>query len=130
MGKTERPDWDTYYIGIARAVSLRGECSRRQVGAVIVKDHTIISTGYNGAPPGADSCLSGHCPRAKSNAKPGTDYAQTGCTAIHAETNAIMRAGLANCVGATIYVTEPPCVLCLPLIQAAGIVRTVPKRED
>ena len=79
-----RPDWDTYYLGIAAAVAKRGECSRRQVGAVIVKDHTIIATGYNGAPPGQPSCLEGACPRARSGAEPGKGYAESGCTAVHA----------------------------------------------
>lgn len=130
MMVVERPSWDDYYVNIAKAVSRRGECSRRQVGAVIVKDQTIISTGYNGAPPGEQSCLTGNCPRARSDVQPGTDYAQSGCTAIHAESNAIMRAGLAKCAGATIYVTETPCVLCYPLIRAAGISRVVTEEEQ
>lgn len=116
-----RPTWDQYYSLIAKAVASRGECSRRQVGAVIVKDHTIISTGYNGAPPGARSCLDGACPRASSDATPGRDYAESGCHVIHAELNAVIRAGRDRCMGATMYVTEEPCVLCVPLIRAAGI---------
>ena len=116
-----RPSFDEYYMGIAEAVSKRGECSRRQVGAIIVQDHTIISTGYNGAPAGQPSCLDGFCPRATSDAQPGVDYAQSGCKVIHAEANAVIRAGRDRCLKATIYVTEEPCVLCLPLIQAAGL---------
>lgn len=119
-----RPSFDEYYVGIAEAVSKRGECSRRQVGAIIVRDHTIISTGYNGAPAGRVSCLEGACPRATSDAQPGVDYAQTGCKVIHAEANAVIRAGRDRCLNATIYVTEEPCVLCWPLIQAAGL-RTI-----
>lgn len=120
-----RPSWDEYYSGIARAVSQRGECVRRQVGAVIVKNHTIIATGYNGAPAGEPSCLDGACPRAFSDAKPGEGYAQSGCKAIHAETNAIIRAGRDRCLGATMYITTDPCELCRPLIAAAGISRVV-----
>ena len=123
--KLVRPDWDTYYLGIAKAVAARGECTRRRVGAVIVRDHTIISTGYNGAPAGETSCLQGGCPRALSGATPGRDYAASGCVAIHAEANAIIRAGRERCLGATIYVTAPPCELCAPLIKAAGIERVV-----
>lgn len=123
--RTLRPDWDTYYLDIAKAVSKRGECSRRQVGAVIVREHTIVATGYNGYPPGDRSCLEGHCPRANSQAKPGSGYANSGCGAIHAECNAIIRAGRERCLGATIYVTAKPCVLCAPLIKAAGITRVV-----
>lgn len=118
---SHRPDWTRYYLGVAIAVSLRGECTRRQVGAIIVKDHTIVSTGYNGAPPGQPSCLDGACPRATSDAEPGVGYAASGCIAIHAEANAIIRAGRDACVGATMYVTSEPCELCVPLIQAAGI---------
>lgn len=121
----ERPNWDEYYLGIASAVSARGECTRRRVGAVIVRGNTIVGTGYNGAPPGALSCLSGGCPRANSNAVPGTDYEKSGCVAIHAEANAIIRAGYERTLGSTIYITADPCDLCLPLIAAAGIVRAV-----
>lgn len=123
-----RPDWDKYYLGIADAVSKRGECKRRQVGAVIVKNHTIVSTGYNGFPPKVSSCLDGHCPRAESNAKPGTGYGESGCGAIHAEANAIIRAGRDRCIDATIYVTDEPCVLCGPLIAAAGITTIIYKK--
>ena len=120
-----RPTWTEYYLGIAEAVAKRGECTRRQVGAVIVNHHTIIATGYNGSPPGKKSCLDGMCPRAWSDATPGTGYAATGCTAIHAEANAIIRAGRARCVGATMYVTSEPCDLCSSLLDAAGIARTI-----
>lgn len=125
MMQPKRPTFDEYYMLIAHAVATRGECSRRRVGAVIVGDHAIISTGYNGAPPGARSCLDGGCPRARSNAIPGMDYAQSGCNVIHAETNAIIRAGREKTVGATMYITEEPCVLCVPLIRSAGITNVV-----
>lgn len=116
-----RPSVDDYYLGIAEAVSRRGECLRRRVGAVIVKNQTIVATGYNGAPPGVKSCLEGGCPRASSDAKPGEGYADSGCNVIHAETNAIIRAGRERCENATIYITDEPCELCRPLIDAAGI---------
>ena len=126
----QRPDWDTYYLGIADAVAARAECSRRKVGAVIVRDHSIVATGYNGAPAGHRSCLDGSCPRATSSSEPGTGYAASGCVAIHAETNAIIRAGRERCLGATIYVTAPPCDLCAPLIKAAGIKQVVWMDQD
>lgn len=59
----DRPDWDEYFLIIAQAVATRADCSRREVGAVIVKNHRIVSTGYNGAPAGDGGCLSGACPR-------------------------------------------------------------------
>lgn len=120
-----RPDWNTYYLNIAEAVSARAECTRRKVGAVIVRDHTIVATGYNGAPAGAPSCLTGACPRASTNAERGSGYAATGCVAIHAEANAIIRAGRDKCLGATMYVNHTPCELCAPLIQAAGITNVI-----
>lgn len=123
--KLARPSFDEYYLGVAAAVSSRGECVRRKVGAVIVSGETIVATGYNGAPAGQRSCLDGACPRAESNATPGTGYAESGCSVIHAEANAIIRAGRERCEGATIYVTDAPCDLCRPLIVAAGIARVV-----
>lgn len=125
----DRPDWDTYYLAIAEAVSKRGECVRRQVGAVIVRDSSIVGTGYNGAAPGMVSCLDGACPRARGSAAAGTGYADSGCTAIHAEANAIIRAGRERTLGATIYITHKPCDLCTPLIEAAGIARIVHKEH-
>ena len=120
-----RPTWDEYYSLIAAAVATRGECSRRKVGAVIVNNYSIIATGYNGAPPGAKSCLDGFCPRASSDVEPGADYAQSGCNVIHAEANAIIRGGRERCQGATMYVTEKPCVLCVPLLRSVGIYNVV-----
>jgi dCMP deaminase len=61
-----RPGWDDYFLAIAEAVAARADCTRRQVGAVIVRDHRIVATGYNGAPPGHRGCLSaGACPRGR-----------------------------------------------------------------
>jgi len=124
----ERPDWDEYYLGIALAVSARGECVRSKVGAVIVSPtNSIVSTGYNGAPAGTKgTCLEGGCPRAYNvDIKPGSGYASSGCVVIHAEANAIIRAGRDTCVGSTLYVTREPCEMCHPLIRAAGIERVM-----
>lgn len=123
----DRPDWDTYFLNIAMAVALRADCSRRKVGAVLVRDNRIVSTGYNGSPPGGPSCLAGECPRSSSNVEPGSSY-DTGpgsCIAAHAEQNAIIYAGRDKCLGATIYVTEVPCGGCDRMIEAAGIYKMV-----
>lgn len=62
----KRPSWDEWALGIAEAVATRADCTRRKVGAVILdKDHRIVSTGYNGSPPGGPSCLAGACPRGR-----------------------------------------------------------------
>lgn len=119
----ERPGWAAYFMDIAKAVSARGECSRSQVGAVLVKDKRIRATGYNGAPSGAPSCLTGHCPRALSNVEPGSSY-DTGagaCIAIHAEANVLLFASKDDCEGGTLYITREPCDGCLRLIRGSGV---------
>ncbi len=123
----DKPGWDDYFIGIARAVSVRSSCERRKVGAVIVNpDRRIVGTGYNDSPAGGPHCIDG-CPRALSSVKPGSDYSSGPgrCIAIHAEANAIIWAGRDACAGATLYCTEVPCYDCARLIRAAGIVRYV-----
>lgn len=123
-----RLSWDEYFLAIAGTVSLRADCSRRQVGAVVVKDHRIVSTGYNGSPPGWPGCATdGACPRARSGVEHGSSY-DTGpgsCIAVHAEANALLYAGVDGCKGATLYLTTAPCDGCMRLIYAAGIVRIV-----
>ena len=130
----DRPDWDSYFFGIAKAVAARADCRRARFGAVIVDvGHRVVATGYNGSPPGGQSCLSGECLRglkSKAELPPGTpDYSD--CIALHAETNAIANADAWRCAGSTIYIASlgdtayPPCDMCAKLIRAAGIVRTV-----
>lgn len=122
-----RPDWDDYYLGIAEAVSRRGDCVRRQHGAVVVQGHRIVSTGYNGTPPGDErSCgATGACPRAlDASARHGEGQYDL-CWSSHAEANALLRASWEDMQGATIYVTGDPCPGCAKLIASAGIVRTV-----
>lgn len=120
-----RPSWDEYFLGVAKAVAARADCSRAQYGVVIVKEHRIVSTGYNGGPSGSrQSCLDGDCPRAQSDVAHNTpDY--SACIALHAEQNAIAYANRADCEGATIYIWggRPPCDMCAKLIVAAGIAR-------
>lgn len=132
--KDLRPNWDAYYLGIAKAVSARADCTRRKVGAIVVKGDRIVSTGYNGAPAGKPGCLSaGACPRGKMNKTdvlPGSSY-DTGagaCIALHAEQNAILRAGL-ECRGAILYLTDAPCDGCNRLIEGAGFARVVFKKR-
>jgi dCMP deaminase len=125
-----RPDFDSYFLGIAEAVSLRGDCRRRQVGAVLVdKENRIISTGYNGTEPGGPSCLKGQCPRGLlSHAEMQPDAPYTNCIASHAEANCLLYAGRDKAKGCTLYVTDEPCHECRRLIRAAGVERVVVKR--
>lgn len=129
-----RPTWDEYYLAIAKTVSTRADCRRRQHGAVIVgADNRPISFGYNGAPAGEDGCFAGACPRGlltynqvESLAGGYDDPASVGyCISVHAEANAIILAGRKATQGATIYITGEPCHGCSKLIKAAGIVRVV-----
>ncbi|MDD5482183.1 MAG: cytidine/deoxycytidylate deaminase family protein [Kiritimatiellae bacterium] len=121
----ERPDWDTYFMNIARVVKTRGNCLRRQVAAVIVKDHRIISTGYNGTPSGIRNCYEGGCPRCASNVGSGENLGE--CVCAHAEENAIIQAAHygVGLRGAVLYCTESPCLLCAKMIISAGIKKVI-----
>lgn len=120
-----RPDWDEYFIKIANEVKTRSTCIRRQVGAVIVKDHRIIATGYNGAAAGAPHCEETGCLREKLGIKSGERHEL--CVAIHAEQNAIVQAARHGTPidGATLYCTHQPCAICAKMLINAGIKRIV-----
>ena len=113
--------WAAYFLNIAEAVKLRSSCSRRQVGAIIVKDHRILTTGYNGTPRGIKNCNEGGCPRCAGTAASGTELDE--CMCVHAETNCIANAANAGiCIdGSTMYCTLYPCKDCAKLMINAGI---------
>jgi dCMP deaminase len=120
--------WDQTFRDIAEVWSRRSTCTRRQVGAVIVKDLHVIGQGYNGVASGRVHCDSGGCPRGQlsyDDVGAGADYNLYPCFAIHAEHNAILQAGVAACEGATLYVNAEPCQQCLNLIEHAKIGRVV-----
>lgn len=117
----ERPGWDAYYMKIAGTVAERSNCVRRRVGALIVVDKAIISTGYNGTPMGVLNCSEGGCPRCLSDAAPGEGY--DACLCVHAEQNAMIlaaRRGNATATG-TLYTTLRPCFGCAKEAIQAGI---------
>lgn len=118
-----RPSWDHYFLAIAKEVASRSTCPRASVGAVIVKDRHILSTGYNGAAPGESHCedvgcniVDGHCQKA-----------------IHAETNAVAQAAKFGIAidGATLYYWDSlgrlavSCTKCSQVMKAAGIIKIV-----
>jgi dCMP deaminase len=114
---SQRTDWDSYFMEIAKVVSSRATCDRKHVGAVLVRDRIILSTGYNGSIRGMPHCdevghmmEDGHC-----------------VATIHAEANAILQSARtgASIEGATIYTTASPCWPCFKLIANAGIQRIV-----
>ncbi|MBR4934466.1 MAG: cytidine/deoxycytidylate deaminase family protein [Anaerotignum sp.] len=120
-----RKSWDEYFMEIADIVKTRSTCLRRHVGAVIVKDNRIISTGYNGAPTGLLHCTTIGCVRQRMNVPSGQRHEL--CRALHAEQNAIIQAAKtgASTEGATVYITIQPCVICAKMLINAGIARVV-----
>lgn len=123
-----RPNWDEYFLSIAKVVASRATCPRASVGAVIVRNNRILATGYNGAPAGEPHCVDvgclmkyRHCQRA-----------------VHAETNAIAQAARygVSVEGATLYYWDSlsrsadGCVKCSQAMKAAGIVRIVARKEE
>lgn len=112
-------------MDIAELVRTRSTCLRRQVGAVIVKDNRILTTGYNGAPPGAKHCEEVGCLRQKMGVPSGER--QELCRALHGEQNAVIQAAKYGIPidGATIYTTTYPCVICAKILIGAGIKRIV-----
>lgn len=125
MNKIERPSWDSYFMQIAQVAASRSTCLRRQVGAVIVKDKQILSTGYNGSPTGLRHCGEIGCLRQSLGIPPGerTEI----CRAVHAEQNALLQAAKHGVAieGADMYTTVQPCVLCTKMIINAGIRRVI-----
>ena len=114
---TQRPDWDEYFIQIARTVSIRATCDRKHVGAVIVVNKQMLAAGYNGSVQGMPHCddighdmQDGHCVRT-----------------IHAEMNAMAQAARHGVAieGATVYTTASPCWDCFRVLVNAGITRLV-----
>ncbi len=116
-------------MDMAQFVSTWTSCARegRAIGAVIVKDKRILTTGYNGAPSGITTCREKGCMRDKLNIKSGTCAER--CYAVHAEQNAICQAAKlgVSVEGATLYCTHQPCTICTRLIINSGITRVVYK---
>lgn len=127
------PEWDDYFLTVAKAVSTRAKCRRRQVGAILVTpDKRIIGSGYNGFPAGSSGdCLTGLCPRGLTRqgaVPPDSSYTDPDsisfCPAIHSEANCLIFSGESS-RGCTMYVTASPCPDCSRLIAGAGVVRVV-----
>lgn len=118
MSEHTRPSWDDYFMAITRIVATRGTCDRLYAGAVLVKDNRIVSTGYNGSPPGLPQCdeaghllEEGHCVRT-----------------IHGEHNALLQAaviGGSSTKGSTLYTLYSTCIHCAKYVVASGVKRIV-----
>lgn len=123
--KVSRPSWDGYFMSIAKAVSTRSNCMKRQVGSIIVQDKRIVSTGYNGTPRGIRNCNEGGCPRCNSFSESGSKLEE--CLCSHGEENAIVQAAYhgIGIKGATLYTTLSPCLICTKMIINSGISEVV-----
>jgi dCMP deaminase len=121
LQETKRPDWDEYFMNIAKVVASRSNCIKRKVAAIIVRDKRVISTGYNGTPRGTRNCNEGGCPRCNSMAVSGTKLDE--CLCSHGEENAIVQASYhgVSLKDAVIYSTFAPCLMCAKMIINSGI---------
>jgi dCMP deaminase len=116
MSKTGRPSWDQYFMSIAELVAQRATCIRRRVGAVLVRDKRIVTTGYNGVPTGIQHCLDVGCLRESQGVPSGERHEL--CRGLHAEQNAIIQAAVygISLEGATLYCTNQPCAICSKML--------------
>lgn len=137
----QRKDKINYYLDIAKTVLERGTCLRRNVGAIIVKNDVIISTGYAGAPRGRSNCTDiGFCRREQLGVPSGQRYEL--CRSVHAEANCIIAAPREEMLGATLYLamvdaktgeiipSASPCSMCRRLIINAGIEEVIVKTGE
>lgn len=116
-----RPTWDEYFIEMAKLAATRSTCPRRQVGCVLVKDHRVVATGYNGAVRGAPHCEDEGCILVRNGDR------ESCVRAVHAELNAIVQCAVngVSSVGCTLVVTDFPCVHCAKAIVQAGVVKVI-----
>ena len=117
----KRPSWEIYFMEIAVLVAKRSTCLRRSVGAVVVKDRRLLSTGYNGSPTHVRHCHETGCLREQLNVPSGERHEL--CRGIHAEQNAIIQAAFhgVSIRDASLYCTNLPCSICAKMIINAGI---------
>jgi dCMP deaminase len=120
-----RPAWDAYFMDITVLVGKRSTCTRRAVGAVVVRDRRILTTGYNGAPSGVRHCGEVGCLRERLKIESGQRHEL--CRGIHAEQNAIIQAAFhgVSIRGGTLYCTNLPCSICAKMIINAGISKII-----
>lgn len=126
-----RPGWDNYFMNIAEQVKFRATCMSAKKGAIIVRDKTIISTGYNGTPKKIKHCTEGRCERCTKRhlGKVKTGVYSLPCVCCHAEENAIVQAAYngVSTKGTVLYTTFTPCTTCAKMIINAGIKEVIAK---
>ena len=121
----ERPGWDEYFLRLAELAATRSTCLRRRVGALLVADRRVLTTGYNGPPRGLAHCREAGCLRETLNIPSGQRHEI--CRAIHAEQNAVLQAAQhgVSIRQATLYCTHQPCAICAKLLLNLDVVRLV-----
>lgn len=135
-----RPSKDEYYLEIAKSIALRSPCSRRKYGAIVVKNDTIVSTGYNGSARGVVNCVDVGCIKDELDAPHGEAYED--CPAVHAEENAVINAARNgnSVLGGVLYISgvdkdgklveADPCYRCKRVLINAGIERVIIRKAD
>lgn len=130
-----RKDWDTYFLDIAYMAATRSQCSRRRVGAVLVKGKKLLGTAYNGAPMGAQDCSEAGCMIVEEFELVTSDgneqfvKKQRCVRTIHAEQNLLLFTDLHDREGATVYVTDQPCWTCANMLANSGVKEIVYHRS-
>ncbi|KAH8915678.1 hypothetical protein BT69DRAFT_1229707 [Atractiella rhizophila] len=114
-----RPSWDSYFMLLAELASRRSNCMKRRVGAVLVRDKRVMSTGYNGTPRGMKNCNEGGCPRCNLSSRSGVALDE--CLCLHAEENALLEAGRERTEGGIVYCNTCPCLRCSVKLAQVGI---------
>jgi len=117
----DRPSLDEYFMRMAKLAAKRSTCTRRSVGALIVKNKRVLATGYNGPPKGITHCEVVGCIRTQLGIPSGKRHEL--CRGLHAEQNAIIQASVfgVDVSGSTMYVTNKPCIFCAKMALNAGI---------
>jgi dCMP deaminase len=123
MASKGRPSWQEYFLNITQLVAERSTCTRRKVGAILVRDRRVITTGYNGVPSKISHCADVGCLRDKLKVPSGERHEL--CRGLHAEQNAIIQAAThgVSILGCTLYCTNMPCSICSKMLINAGIVK-------
>ncbi|GMG21438.1 unnamed protein product [Ambrosiozyma monospora] len=131
-----RPSWDTYFMSLADLAAHRSNCMKRRVGCVVVRNHRVVATGYNGTPRGTRNCNEGGCPRCNSaissgngngvSSVMGSGVGLSTCLCLHAEENALLEAGRDRVEGDSIlYCNTCPCLTCTIKIVQSGVKEVV-----
>lgn len=121
-----RPSWEAYFLSLCTLASLRSNCMKRRVGAVLVRDNRVLSTGYNGTPRGLTNCNEGGCPRCNDSGNScGVGLGE--CLCLHAEENTLLECGRerGGAQGTVLYCNTCPCMRCAVKIVQVGVKEVV-----